>query len=65
MKYCMGAIRNLYEISCRFPVKLPRTIEKGHVVRFVTDMLFNKNCSYQEKIVAFIISMCYNKHIGN
>ncbi|MFR2097740.1 MAG: hypothetical protein ACLS4X_05430, partial [Ruminococcus callidus] len=37
----MGAIRNLYEISCRFPVKLPRVIEKGHVVRFVTDMLFS------------------------
>lgn len=41
MKYCMGAIRNLYEISCGFPVKLPRVIEKGHVVRFVTDMLFS------------------------
>lgn len=40
MKYCMGAIRNLYEISCRFPVKLPRAIEKGHVVRFVADVFF-------------------------
>ena len=40
MKYCMGAIRNLYEISCGFPVKLLRAIEKGYAVRFVADMLF-------------------------
>ena len=36
----MGAIRNLYEISCRFPVKLPRAIEKGYVIRFVADVFF-------------------------
>ena len=40
MKYCMGAIRNLYEISCRFPVKLPRAIEKRQVVRVIADVFF-------------------------
>ena len=38
----MGAIRNLYEISCRFPVKLPRAIGKGYVIRFVADVFLTK-----------------------
>ena len=49
MKYCMGAIRNLYEISCGFPVKLPRAIEKGYVIRFVADVFFNKNIPHYRK----------------